>query len=309
MLKTISGNSSGNEVKVAQYLSGFSAINAADGVFSATFSAFMRKYQSDHKLTADGIVGANTWRILASNAPTCSTAKNRTSAFTCAIQLILGSVDVDGIFGQQTKKAVVAFQVASNITADGIVGKVTWTHLVMGIADAGTDTPAPMKFRQPMDYKQGDSRWGSQMYSNHGDKKQTMANSACGPTSMADIVATLKDPSIFPPDLAKMALNWGDRTASNGTAWSFFKHIMKEFGFSKMVQTTNLATLKSTLENGGYAVCSMGPGYWTKGGHYICVWKFDDTYMYANDPASSTRKKQKITEFVKQRKQYFCFMK
>ena len=74
-----------------------------------------------------------------------------------------------------------------------------------------------------------------------------------------------------------------------------------------MIETSSLETLKACLDGGGYAVCSMGPGYWTKSGHFICVWKYDDKYIYANDPASSSRKKQKISDFVKQRKRYFCW--
>lgn len=38
--------------------------------------------------------------------------------------------EVDGIFGQSTRAAVVAFQKAKGLTADGIVGKATWTALL-----------------------------------------------------------------------------------------------------------------------------------------------------------------------------------
>ena len=37
--------------------------------------------------------------------------------------------------------------------------------------------------------------------------------------------------------------------------------------------------------------------------------KYDDTYIYANDPASSKRTKQKISDFMKERKAFFCFWK
>ena len=38
--------------------------------------------------------------------------------------------EVDGIFGQGTRAAVVAFQKKKGLTADGIVGKATWTALL-----------------------------------------------------------------------------------------------------------------------------------------------------------------------------------
>ena len=59
----------------------------------------------------------------------------------------------------------------------------------------------------------------------------------------------------------------------------------------------------------GTLIASMGKGYWTNGGHYICVWKIDDNCVYANDPASSKRTKQNINDFKKERKALFCFWK
>ena len=134
-----------------------------------------------------------------------------------------------------------------------------------------------------------------------------MANSGCGPTSAADVVATLKDKSVTPWTLAQLYMQWGYRTKSSGTAWGAFKKTANHYHFSKFVQSSSIDALKACLDAGGYVVCSMGPGYWTKGGHYICAWKYDKTYIYCNDPASKTRKKQKLTDFTKQRKQFFCF--
>jgi GH25 family lysozyme M1 (1,4-beta-N-acetylmuramidase) len=145
------------------------------------------------------------------------------------------------------------------------------------------------------------------MYSNHNDHSQTMANSGCGPTAMADVVATLKDKNINPYDLAELSMQWGDRSYNSGTDWSFFPHIAEHFKFTKMVQTKNLDALKACLDAGGYVVCSMGKGYWTSGGHYICAWKYTDTDIWCNDPASSKRTHQNVKDFVAQRKQFFCF--
>ena len=38
--------------------------------------------------------------------------------------------DLDGVFGNMTKQAVIAFQDNKNLVADGIVGKMTWTELM-----------------------------------------------------------------------------------------------------------------------------------------------------------------------------------
>lgn len=315
---TIRQGDTGDPVKIAQYLMGYAERKKAPGIFDANFVAAVCAWQRMRELTPDGVIGPATWAALAAAAPICSKTKNTTSAATSALQTALGGLEADGVYGSKTRAAVVAYQAANGLNPDGACGPITWGLLIGGISQkaaqlvtgaAGNADHAEGEFVQPVDYKQYDSRWGKKMYSSRGDKSQTMSNSACGPTSMADIVATWVDKSITPYDLAQLALSWGDRTASNGTAWSFFAHVKAHYGFSKMVESTSIATLKACLDAGGYVVCSMGPGYWTKGGHFICAWKYESGYIFCNDPASSSRKKQKEADFVKQRKRFFCFYK
>lgn len=312
MLQTIKHQDTGELVLVAKCLTGYvktttkiSDIDSyvkVNGVFDADYVAYMVSWQTSHGCTPDGIIGPDTWTAIAKAAPTCSTSRNRTSGYTLSIQLLLGGNLVpDAIYGQRTKAAVVAFQSAAGLAADGICGPKTWNGVIVGAQ------PAPTPGKQPKDYKQGAKPWGPRMYSNHNDHKQTMANSGCGPTAMADIVATLKDATVDPWTLAKLSMEWGDRTYNSGTAWSFFKHVAEKYGFSKFIQSGSYSALTACIDAGGYVVCSMGPGYWTSVGHFICVWKYDGTYTYANDPASSTRKKQKTVDFKRQCKQYFAF--
>lgn len=311
MLQTIKHQDTGALVVVAKLLTNYCKVDRkiddidsyikVNGTFEAEFVAYMVSWQTSHGCTPDGIIGPDTWTAISKAAPTCSTSKNRTSGYTLAIQLLLGgNLEADAIYGQRTKAAVAAFQAGAGLTADGICGPKTWNGVIVG----GEPSPA---FRQPQDFKQGAKPWGPKMYSNHNDPKQTMANSGCGPTAMADVVATLKDPTVDPWTLAQLAMEWGDRTYNSGTAWSFFKHVAEKYGFTKFIQSGSYSALQACLDAGGYVVCSMGKGYWTSGGHFICAWKYDSSYTYANDPASSSRKKQKTAQFKKECKQYFCF--
>ena len=318
MLPTIKHQDHNKYVVVAKLLTGYLKISEkiedadsyikVNGTFDADFVAYTVSWQTKHGCTPNGEIGPDVWTEIAKSAPTCSTSKNRKSGYTFAIQLLLdGNVTADAIYGQRTKMAVAAFQSACYLKSDGICGLKTWSAFIVGKDVQPEPAPKPGTFVQPVDYKQASKPWGPKMYSNHGDPNQTMANSGCGPTSMADIVATLKDRKATPWTLAQLAMEWGDRTRNSGTSWDFFPHVAKYYNFVKMVQTKSLDALKACLDAGGYVVCSMAPGYWTKSGHFICAWKYDKTYVYCNDPASSTRKKQKIVAFKSESKQYFCF--
>lgn len=314
MLQTIRHQDAGPLVVVAKCLTGYVKVTSkvsdidsfmkVHGNYDADFVAFMVSWQTKNGCTPDGIIGPDTWTAISKAAPTCSTAKNRTSGYTLALQLLLGgNLTADAIYGTRTKNAVAVYQDSCKLKADGICGPKTWSAIIVGTEP----TPTPT-YKQPVDYKQGDKRWGSKMYSNHNDPNQTMSNSGCGPTADADVVATLKDPSVDPWTIAQLSMEWGDRTANKGTAWTLFKpHTQDYYKFVKVVKSANYAAFQACVDAGGYVVCSMAPGYWTKQGHFICAWKYDKTYTYANDPASSTRKKQKTAQFKQECKQYFCF--
>jgi len=316
MQMTIRHQDTGPLVVVAKLLTNYLRVTSkitdpdsyirVNGLYDADFVAYVVSWQSNHGTTPDGVIGPDTWRAIAKAALTCSTAKNRISGATMAVQIMIGgNITADAIYGSRTKAAVAAFQSAHGLTVDGICGPKTWAALIVG-TDEQPDTPT--KFTQPVDYKQGKPEpWARYMYSNHGDAKQTMANSGCGPTAMADVVATLKNPKVTPWTLAQLSMQWGDRTYNSGTSWAFFKHVAEKYEFVKFIQTKSLDALKSCLDAGGYVVCSMRPGYWTSGGHYICAWKYTDTSIYCNDPASTKRTHQNIKDFVAQSKQYFCF--
>ncbi len=161
-----------------------------------------------------------------------------------------------------------------------------------------------------VDYKMTDTRWKNKPYTITGDKSQTIGKTGCGPTSAADVIATFCDKTITPVDVAEWFVKFGFRTKNSGTAYKAFPWLFKRFkghGLKKYAAGKSLKALKSALDQGALVICSMGPGYWTKGGHFIVAHKMDDTCVYALDPGSKTRKKQEIAAFGKQCKRMFAY--
>ncbi|MBQ7214325.1 MAG: peptidoglycan-binding protein [Bacteroidales bacterium] len=282
----------------------------------------VRQFQTDHGLKVDSIAGPETLGCLAKTLPTVEYMDYSGSKYVKAVQALVSS-SIDGKYGKNTRANVIAFQATSGLPQTGNVGTNDWLAL-FGCEYSKSETspaPAPAKptdpaspsktvslgMNQPMDYKQGDSRWKTILYTITGSASQTIGSSGCGPTSMADIMASWVDHSITPVEMCAYAKKHGYRTKDSGTAWDFFKSIATAYGFTNFVQTKSMATARAAIKEGALVVASMGPGYWTSGGHFICLWKTDDTYMYACDPASSTRKKQKLGPFEEQRKQFFIF--
>jgi N-acetyl-anhydromuramyl-L-alanine amidase AmpD len=121
----------GQRVRSVQYLlrqHGWTGVTV-DGIFgSVTYNA-VRAFQSSRGLAVDGMVGSQTWPALIVTVRSGSSGEA-----VRAVQSQLASkgytVTVDGAFGPQTESAVRSFQSSRGLTVDGVVGPVTWQHLV-----------------------------------------------------------------------------------------------------------------------------------------------------------------------------------
>ena len=127
--------STGEDVRTVQYLvTAQGHPTAVDGVFGPATKTAVEAFQSSRGLSADGIVGPQTWPQLI-----IQVQQGSNGDAVRAVQSQMHSrgdganqVAVDGIFGSMTNDAVRAFQTLLGLTADGIVGPQTWNYLVNG---------------------------------------------------------------------------------------------------------------------------------------------------------------------------------
>jgi len=133
-----------------------------DGVFGAEVKNSVIEFQRTFSLTPDGVVGPGTWNKLYSvyrgidenvKVPPAVTPPVETpvypgvplrvgstgpnvrlmQTYLNTIRIVYPSIPylvVDGIFGDATRRAVVAFQQQFLLTPDGIIGPITWNKIV-----------------------------------------------------------------------------------------------------------------------------------------------------------------------------------
>lgn len=123
-----------------------------DGDFGPMTQAAVRRFQQAKGLSVDGVVGPQTWAALrgarpatpsipASRRPVLRQGDMGADVELLQRQLIRHGFtpgDVDGQFGSQTRRALVEFQRARGLHADGVAGPSTWQAL------DGPVTPRPV---------------------------------------------------------------------------------------------------------------------------------------------------------------------
>lgn len=124
-------------------------------------------------------------------------------------------------------------------------------------------------------YSQIDPRWKNKMYSSTGNSSQTIGSSACGPTCSAMIVSSIKG-TILPTTMADLYVQYGFRSANNGTYWSAFRWTADVFDIVyKEVQRLN--DVCDLLEQNYMIISACGNGLFTTGGHFILIYGYEDT--------------------------------
>ena len=131
-------------------------------------------------------------------------------------------------------------------------------------------------------YSQLDNRWKNQMYSSVGNSTQTIGTSGCGPTSSAMVVSSIKG-NITPNEMANLYMQYGYRSANQGTYWSAFKWTADVFNIDYS-ECYKLDDAVAKLKDNHYIIASCNQGLFTYGGHFIVLTGVEGDYIKVYDP-------------------------
>lgn len=131
----LKNGSRGNFVYLLQFLlNQYGYRLSVDGIFGNATRDAVIDFQKNNSLSADGIVGNNTWKYLLTLPTYPLQRRSFRGSYVRFMQQLLESKGIpvgtiDGIFGANTERAVRTFQQTNGLSVDGIVGANTWAKL------------------------------------------------------------------------------------------------------------------------------------------------------------------------------------
>lgn len=134
-------------------------------------------------------------------------------------------------------------------------------------------------------FNQTDRRWGANPYG----RGQTIADSGCGPTALAMVVAGLTGRAdINPKVVADWSVNSGYCASGYGSYWGLIPNGGKYYGLQvQAVSRSDPNTIVQALSQGNPVIVIMGRGHFTTGGHFIVLRGLSsDGKILVNDPYS-----------------------
>lgn len=116
-------------------------------------------------------------------------------------------------------------------------------------------------------FNQSDPAWAEQPYGS-----DRIGGYGCGPTAMAMAVASLTDGETDPATMSRWAAEHGYWARGSGSYLSIVEGAAKSFGLTcEPFSARDPVSLREALLSGKIMVALMGPGHFTKGGHFILL--------------------------------------
>lgn len=129
-------------------------------------------------------------------------------------------------------------------------------------------------------FLQWDERWGYHIYGGN-----LLAVTGCGPSCLSMVAVYLtQNVTLTPAYIADLAQNNGYFVDGVGTDWSMMTDGAEITGIHG--QEITIDDIYPVLESGGVIIASVGPGHFTKGGHFIVLAGLEDGGIVIRDPNS-----------------------
>lgn len=131
-----------------------------------------------------------------------------------------------------------------------------------------TSTPQDEWAKGQMPYLyQIDDAYKNERYSNGSMRLQ-----GCGPFALTMVYIDLTgDTSMGPVEMAAYATKSGYSTNQNGSAWALIGDGAAGLGLKSETLPASADSIKTALEAGKDVICIMGPGTFTRVGHFIAI--------------------------------------
>lgn len=145
-------------------------------------------------------------------------------------------------------------------------------------------------------FNQVDSAWNQNGY--------CIAKAGCGPTSMAVVITSLTGKWVTPLDTAIWGYQHGFYSRE-GSAHEMIPAMAAAYGLCCQGVGTDYQAIKKALKAGKPVVCLMGPGYFTRGGHFMVLVAIDNNdCVTVADVGSRTRSayKYRLADVIAQSK-------
>lgn len=185
--------------------------------------------------------------------------------------------------------------------ADFVEGYPEAEHVATGgLTESETKESYPL-------FLQWDPRWG---YAPYGDDS-CIALSGCGPTCLSMALYYLTgDESLTPDAIGDYSMQNGYYMSGTGTLWALLEDVAPLYGVEVSQPDASEWEMKAALDQGAVLICSMGPGDFTAGGHFIVLYGYDGDGFWVNDPNCVARSRQSWTydQLSRQMKHLWVFV-
>lgn len=142
-------------------------------------------------------------------------------------------------------------------------------------------------------YSKGDSRWKTHLCSIMNNTDQTINDSECALTSMAIIISSIKNISVLPVEVCKLAIKEKFKKICNNTSLSIFANIANEYGLN-CEKTSELSYLiKQLSAQKKMSVCRIEENKFSYSDYMIVIYGVetinDKVYFLLMDPNQNSQ--------------------